>query len=349
VVRTPDWLETSGVDTSSLMVGAGLRRAVASGRVRPVATRLSAVPGLLAGRLRPEVAVVGGIEDGGGRWRAVGSPGWAFSVARSASEGLVIERWTGPDAPVVGPLLPDRPVLGVVERVDPPDRPPAHRTGAEHGVIGRLVASLIPDGATVQWGPGAVGASVIDAIYRPVRVRSGLVSDELVGLHRRGLLAAPAVAAYIWGGPDLHAMAANGELRLGEVTRTHDLTALSATPAFVAVNTALQVGLDGSVNIETAAGRVVSGPGGHPDFAAAASRSPGGMSIIALPSTAAGRSSIVARPDVVSTPRCDVDLVVTEHGIADLRGASDRERVRLLAGVAGPEYREGLLAAGATL
>jgi acyl-CoA hydrolase len=111
----------------------------------------------------------------------------------------------------------------------------------------------------------------------------------------------------------------------------------------VAINTALQVGLDGSANVEAVGGRTVAGPGGHPDFAAGASRSPGGISIVALPSTSGGRSTIVARPDVVTTPGFDVDVVVTEHGAADLRGCDRRQRAERLVQVADPEHRERLL------
>jgi acyl-CoA hydrolase len=208
--------------------------------------------------------------------------------------------------------------------------------------IGRLIAGLIPDGATVQWGPGAVGAAVVDALDRPVKVHSGLVTGELEALDRRGLLSAPAEAAYLWGGPSLHRMVPAGRLVLREVGYTHDIGRLSRLPRFVAVNTALQVGLDGSANVEVAAGRVVSGPGGHPDFAAGAAASPGGLSVVGLAATSGGRSNIISRPEVVSTPRCDVDVVVTEFGVADLRGCSDRERVARMVAVAAPEFRAEL-------
>ncbi|HEX5587302.1 MAG TPA: acetyl-CoA hydrolase/transferase C-terminal domain-containing protein, partial [Acidimicrobiia bacterium] len=107
--------------------------------------------------------------------------------------------------------------------------------------------------------------------------------------------------------------------------------------------TALQVGLDGSVNVERVGGRLITGIGGHPDFSAGASGSTGGLSLIALRSTTrGGTSTIVATPEVVSTPRCDIEVVVTEHGIADLRGADDDERARRLVAVAAPEHRSSL-------
>jgi acyl-CoA hydrolase len=346
VVRPPGWLESSestDAEISTVLIGAGLRRAVAAGRVRYVPARLSAVPGLLAGRLEPDVAVVGAIEENGW-WRLVGSPGWAADAAVSARQGVVIERWPSDAAPARGEMLPRVVVVGVMDRTDPPDALPDNRLGPEERTIGRLVAGLIPSGATVQWGPGAIGAAVVDSLDRPVRVRSGLVTDELVALAGRRLLEGPAEAAYLWGGPDLHSMVGSGDLVLRPVSHTHDLTMISATRAFVAINTALQVGLDGAVNVETVGGRAVTGPGGHPDFAAGASRSPGGLSVVALKSTAGGRSTIVAVPEVVSTPRCDVDVVVTEHGVADLRGASPGERAERLVEIAAPEFREHLRA-----
>lgn len=343
VVRDPGWLESGqAAEITTLMVGAGTRSAVRSGAVRSVATRLSAIPRLIHGRLRPAVAVVGAYEEAAtGGWRIAGSPGWALAAARAA-DSVVIERWPGP-APRGRPALPDCRVVGVYDRFDPPDPPQSSRIGSEHRAVGRLVAQLVPPGATVQWGPGAIGAAVVDALETPVRVRSGLVTEELSQLAARGLLLGEAETAYLWGGADLHEMVVTGRLRLREIDHTHDLTAISAVDSFVAINTAVQVGLDGSVNVERVAGRTVAGPGGHPDFAAGASRSPGGLSVVALVSKAGERSTIVAVPEVVSTPRFDVDVVVTENGVADLRDCDDKERSRRLVAVAAPEHRSALL------
>jgi hypothetical protein len=338
VVRRPGWLQPDrrpAYPITTLLVGAGTRAAVETGQVRSVAARLSAVPGLLAGRLRPAVAVVGA-HAGADGWRLAGSPGWAQAAGRHAT-AVIIEQWPGP--PPRGASLVEGRVIAVFERTDPPDPPPSNRPGPEHLVIGRLVAGLVPDGATIQWGPGVVGASVVAALNTPVRVRSGLVTDELCDLARRGLLVGTAEAAYLWGGPHLKALVEEGILVLRGVETIHDVTAISRTHRFVAINTALQVGLDGAVNVESVRGRVVAGPGGHPDFSAGASRSPGGLSVVALPATAGGASTIVDRPDVVSTPRTDVDVVVTEHGVADLRGLDDAERADRLIAVAAPEHR----------
>ena len=342
LVREPAWLESTSVAVTTLMVGVGTRAAVAEGRVTGVATRLSAIPHLLAGRLRPRVAVVGAHESSGGTWRLAANPGLALVAARNA-DLIVVERWPGParpDAPML--LSSSERVVGVIDRSDPPDPPPSNRLGEAHARIGELVAGLVPAGATIQWGPGAVGAAVVAALRTPVRVRSGLVTDELVKLAAAGYLEGSAEAAYLWGGEELEEMARNGMLHLRGVDYTHDVTAICGLERFVAINTALQVGIDGAANVETVGARVVSGPGGHPDFALGASASPGGLSVVALPSTAGSASTIVAVPDVVSTPRSDVDVVVTEQGVADLRGCDGAERARRMIAIAHPDARAQL-------
>jgi acyl-CoA hydrolase len=113
------------------------------------------------------------------------------------------------------------------------------------------------------------------------------------------------------------------------------------------------VDLFGQANIEWRSGRLVSGLGGAPDFARAARASPGGRAILALPATAAGGSvsRIVARLDApaVSLARDDADLVVTEHGVADLRGAAMEARAEALIAIAAPEHRDRLAEAWAAL
>jgi acyl-CoA hydrolase len=212
--------------------------------------------------------------------------------------------------------------------------------------IGRTVVSILPDEPTLQFGPGGVAEGILAAIRRPARIWSGVVTDATADLAARGLLIGEATAAYTWGGVPLAQLAGAGRLRLRPIEETHDATRVSSIERFVACNTALQVGLDGSVNVERVGGRYVAGIGGHADFCAAATRSPGGVSIVALRSTTrAGASTIVPRVEVVSTPRCDVEVVVTEHGIADLRGVDDAERALRIAAIAAPEHRSSLGAA----
>jgi acyl-CoA hydrolase len=154
------------------------------------------------------------------------------------------------------------------------------------------------------------------------------------------------VAAYTQGGQAVRDLAEAGMLDLTPSSITHDISRLSSIERFVGCNTALQVGLDGSVNVERVGHRVIAAIGGHSDFCAGASRSVGGLSIIAVRSTTArGDSTIVGRVDVVSTQRSDVDVVVTEHGVADLRGCDDAVRAERLIAIAAPDAREVLRSA----
>ncbi len=138
------------------------------------------------------------------------------------------------------------------------------------------------------------------------------------------------------------------DLTVAPVSHTHDLAAMAAIPHFVAINSVLSVDLMGQANAEMLDGRQVSGTGGLLDFVRGARASPGGRSILALPATAAGGkiSRIVPRlgeRDIVSCPRADADIVVTEHGIARLRGKSLDERAEALIQIAAPAFREQLI------
>jgi acyl-CoA hydrolase len=124
---------------------------------------------------------------------------------------------------------------------------------------------------------------------------------------------------------------------------------LAATPRLHALNSALEVDLFGQANLEWRGGRLASGLGGAPDFASAARRSEGGRAVLALPSSAKGGaiSRIVARLEAptVSLPRDLTDVVITEHGLADLRGSSLDDRAEALIGIADPAHRIDLAAA----
>lgn len=335
-----DWLDDEHVTVRTILAGYGLAGDVNAGRIAALPKRLSAVPALIESD-PPDVAVIGGVRRGSGF--AFGSAvGWGDVLARTAAR--VVVQFDDDAADLGGPEI----VGNVVATVPRPPAPALTAASSRPADavdlrIGELVAALLPDEPTLQFGPGGIGEGIARAVTRPVRIWSGLVTDAMAALHARGLLLDPVVATYAWGGAPIRELADAGMLNLWPVSRTHDLTVLSNTARFVACNTALQVGLDGAVNVERVGKRVIAAVGGHSDFCAAASRSPGGMSVIALRSTtSSGASTIVPAVDVVSTQRSDVDVVVTEHGVADLRGIGDAERARRLVAIAAPEHRERL-------
>ena len=228
--------------------------------------------------------------------------------------------------------------------------------GADQLAIAAAIAALIPDGAAIQTGIGATPAAAATALTdrRGLVVRSGMVTEGYRALARAGALADGArhVTGVAVGSADFMAWAAR-TFEFADATVTHGAASLAGVERLHTINSALQIDLFGQANIEWRGGRLVSGLGGAPDFARAARRSVGGRGILALPSTAAAGSlsRIVARLDAptVSIPRDDADLVVTEHGVADLRGAGVDARAAALIAIAAPGHRDRLAEAWAAI
>ncbi|SHN18696.1 acetyl-CoA hydrolase/transferase C-terminal domain-containing protein [Cryptosporangium aurantiacum] len=325
-VADPELDLTAFADVRTVMSGWGLRRPIEAGLVHAVPARLSAVPALLAGPLRPDVllATVVPRSDGGYGFRSEVSWQPAAVDAGALVAGVVAPPFPRADA---GPPLPSDRLVLVGESSDPPLTLATASPGPEHRAIAERVAGLLPPGARLQVGPGALGLAVLDAVRTPVRVESGLLPDAVVGLDRRGLLLAPPIATYLAGGAELFEWA-DGKPLLHRIEHTHDLGRLSSGDPFVAVNTALELDAQGQVNVEAVPGAAIGGIGGHPDYAAAATRSVGGLSIVAV----SRRSAFVsALSGPVSTQGHDVDVVVTEDGVADLRGLDRVERAAAIA------------------
>jgi 4-hydroxybutyrate CoA-transferase len=223
--------------------------------------------------------------------------------------------------------------------------------------IGTHVAGLIDDGDTIQIGIGKVPAAVLASLRdrRDLGLHGGLVSDEVADLHEAGVLTGARkshdrgvmVCTAALGSPRVYDWAGHCPgLRFAPVGYTHDVRVIGKIDNFVAINSVLSIDLTGQANAEMLEGRQVSGTGGLLDFVRGARLSRGGRSILALPSTAGGKTSrIVPRlgaGDVVSCPRADADIVVTEHGVARLRDKSIDERAKALIAIADPAFRDEL-------
>ncbi|MGI9623986.1 MAG: acetyl-CoA hydrolase/transferase C-terminal domain-containing protein [Acidimicrobiales bacterium] len=334
----PDWFaDMTGV---AFMANGGVGRAISEGRVDYLPMRLSSIPRYFTDVRRPNVVVIAGVRRGDDlAFR--GTVGWGYTAALLADQ-VVVE--VDEDAFDLGaPPIPGNIVATLARQEGATLAPPRQIEDAELAVA-QSVLSVLPDDPTIQIGPGGVAEAILRSLDRPVSVWTGVITDAVAELGPRRLLTGKATAGYTWGGSALDELADDGKLRLLPVERTHEIATIGSIDRFVALNAALQVGLDGSVNIERVGKRLVSGIGGHADFCLGASRSEGGLSIIALRSTTrGGDSTIVPNVDVVSTPRTDVDMVVTEHGVADIRGASTAARAELIASVAAPEHQAMLL------
>jgi acyl-CoA hydrolase len=334
------WIDDPAFRGRTVLAGYALAAAVNEGRVAALPVRLGSVPRMIEEH-PPDLAVVAGVRRGTDLVFGA-SVGWADVLARNARSVVVELDHDGID---LGAPCIDGNIVATLDRATSTTTAVATSRPADDLdlQIGALVASMIPDDATLQFGPGGIGEGIARSLDRPVRIRSGLVTDAMARLHRRGLLLEPAIAAYAWGGPPIVELAHAGMLRLASCTETHDISRLASVPRMIGCNTALQVGLDGAVNVESVDGRIIAAVGGHSDFCAGASQSVGGLSIIAVRSTTSkGSSTIVPTVDRVSTQRSDIDVVVTEHGIADLRGVDDHTRSARLIAIAAPEHRRWL-------
>jgi acyl-CoA hydrolase len=214
----------------------------------------------------------------------------------------------------------------LLESSRPPAMPAARQPGELERAIARNAAAFVPDGAVLEFGIGALPDAVCAELARHegLRVHSGTVGDGVVELAERRVVSR-VDAAMLIGSRRLFDFARENErVRLYSSEYTHDVGVLAGQPCFVALNSAVEVDLTGQVNGEYAAASYVGAVGGALDFARAASRSPGGISITLIPS-----ARIVERLSApVSVPRSEAGVVVTEKGAADLRGCSLRERER---------------------
>lgn len=224
--------------------------------------------------------------------------------------------------------------------------------------IGENVASLIPDRANLQLGIGAIPDAVLHFLTdkKDLGIHSEMVSDGIVDLFNKGVVTnkynnlnpGKFVATFLMGTSKLYKFAHdNPELLMKPVDYTNNIMVAGQLENLISVNSALEVDLYGQVCADMIGQKQFSAVGGQVDFVRAASLSKGGKSIIAFPSTGKGGlfSRIVARLKpgaAVTTSRYDVDYVVTEYGIAALKGKTNSERAEALIAIAHPEFREEL-------
>lgn len=223
--------------------------------------------------------------------------------------------------------------------------------------VARRVAALIPDRATVQFGVGGLPVAVCGALsgHSDLGLHSGVIPDAAVALIQSGVVTnrykgideRVSVTGGLFGTRQLLDFAhENNVIALRRATHTHSVKTLAQINTLFSINSAIAVDLTGQVNSEVAGGRYVGAVGGQVDFVRGARLSSGGRSIIALASTTSDgkHSKIVANLGAapVTTARSDVDLVVTEHGVADLWGLDLRARAEALVAIAAPSFRDEL-------
>ena len=222
-------------------------------------------------------------------------------------------------------------------------------------VIGSHVASLIQDGDCIQTGIGAIPAAILAALSdkNDLGLHGGLIDDGGMALIASGVATGQAksylpgrhVAGMALGSSRLFDwIAERPDVVLAGADVTHDVRVLAGIDNFVSINSAVEVDLLGQVNAEVVGNRQISGTGGAVDFMRGARLAKGGRSIVAMTATAraGSQSRIVERVAVATALRTDVDIVVTEYGIAKLHGVAEAARRQALVDVAHPRFRDQL-------
>jgi 4-hydroxybutyrate CoA-transferase len=344
----------------ALLCSGAMRAALASGQTDYLPANLSEAPRLFRERLTPlDVALIQVAPPDDAGYCSLGI-GRDYTVQAVESARTVIAE-VNRRMPRVGPDrgVPVERLSAVVESDRPLLEIPPARPGEAEGRIGAAIASLVPDGATVQIGIGAIPDAALQALgdRRDLGIHSGSFGDSVLDLldsgaitgARKALNPGKVVGTTVAGTQRLYdAMDADPRFELYPSDYTHNSLTLARFERLVCINSALQVDLTGQVNAEALGPNQVSGVGGQMDFVRGAALSPGGVSIIALTAMAGGGkiSRLVRRlaDAPVTTPRAELEYVVTEYGVANLRGLSLRQRAEALIGIAHPDFRDELSA-----
>ena len=304
-----------------------------------------------------DVAILQGARDRNGELRFGPNVDYVDAVLESA-KSLVIELNTSFTAPIGAPRIDPARIDLLVETEAA--RPTYPRSGSDDTSekIGELIADLIHDGDCLQTGIGAVPAAILKNLEdrNDLGFHGGLMDNGIMDLINQGVINGRRktldghqhVLGMALGDDTLLDWLANDAAAENVVFRsadyTHEISVISQIDNFVSVNSAIEIDLMGQVNAEVAGGRQISGTGGSVDFMRSAKASRNGRSIVAMASTARGGSvsRIVPRVSTVTALRTDVDIVVTEFGVADLRHASLASRREQLIAIAHPDFRDQL-------
>lgn len=342
----------------ALFCGKNVRDAINAGRADYVPIFLSEVPRVLRGGLRPDVAL---IHVAPPDEHGFCSFGVGVECTKAAAEAArIVIAQVNPAMPrVLGDnFIHVRKVTHFVEAHDPLPELPRVRMSPSFEDIGRNVASLIDDGATLQLGIGGIPDAVLHFLrgHKHLGVHTEMFSDGMVELIEQGVVTnerktlhpGKIVASFVLGSRALFDFVHNNPIvEFHPSDYVNDPFVIAQNDNMVAVNSAIAVDLTGQVCSDSIGDTVYSGFGGQVDFIRGASRARNGRAVIALLSTA--KDDTVSRITVsldpaagVVTSRADVHYVVTEFGVADLFGKTLRERASALIGIAHPRFRPEL-------
>lgn len=352
-----DTLEKLPEDSFRIVALAGVgttQRLISSGRAEVLPMQWShLVSQIRSGRMVFDVALLQlpPARDG---WHSFGSGADLAGLVSASASTIFAEinsrmPWTHGDRG----LAVDRIDVGVETDRALPELPQA-QPGETEMRIGEHIANVVSDGAVLQIGIGSVPEAALTALrhHRRLGVHTGVFGDGLMKLVESGVVTnetkaidrGQSVTGGVLGTEALYRWAhENSALSSRGLEYTHSDEQLHKLDTFTSINSAIEVDLTGQVNAEVAGSKYLGAVGGQVDFVRAGARAAAGLSIIAMGArTPRGRSKIVPQltAGTVTTLRTDVDLVITEYGVADLRGASLSERRTRMIQVSHPEDRE---------
>jgi 4-hydroxybutyrate CoA-transferase len=344
---------------NALFVGANMRAAVNENRADFTPVFLSDIPALFTSQRIPlDVALLQLSPPDKHGFCTLGTSADA-AVAASRSARIVIAEINDQMPRTHGNTLVhvDHVTAFVHTNRPLPEHPPGQASEAEEA-IGSHVAALVPDGATIQMGIGAIPDAVLARLHdkRDLGVHTEMFSDRVIDLVDAGVITnrkkkvhpGRITTSFVNGSRRLYDFVDdNPFVEFYSADHTNDTAVIRRNDHVVAVNSALEVDLSGQVVADSLGFRMYSGIGGQMDFMRGAALSAGGVPVIALPSTAAGgkASRIVStiHPGAgVVTTRGHVHWIVTEYGAGDLGGKSLRERAEALISIAHPDFRAEL-------
>ena len=343
----------------ALFVGPNARAAVNEGRADYVPVFLSDVPRLFErGELPLDAVLVNTTPPDQHGFCSLGVSVEAMHAAIRAAKTVIAQ--LNPKMPrTLGESFIHVDDIDLAVEVDiPPYEHWQAAVGEVERKIGGYVAELIPDGATLQLGIGAIPAATALALHshRDLGVHTEMFTDSVVDLVEAGVITGARkernrgkiVTAFLMGSQRLYDFVDdNPMVEMRSVDFTNDTHVIRSFDTMTAINSAIEVDLSGQVVADSIGSRIYSGVGGQMDFVRGATLAAHGRAIIALPSTAASGTVSRIVPKLASgagvvTTRAHVRTVVTEWGIAELFGRSLRERAAALIGIAHPDHRDRL-------